>query len=739
MKKSVLSIIVATLLLTGCAEMFQGKVDMVVGSQGGGLSGMLSEKTAITELVAPAQLNVSKGDSSTYIDLNWSMVEGAVSYRIERAVDTPDADGNFPMALWMLDLDSPDEKKRTEAAKNLDEKFEELELAVYGTSYQDVTPKDFNARYYYRVSAENARDKLEPSPYSSYDYGTLFGIPQQPQASLGASTDSITLRWGGVAHAKSYEVYRSTNPDGSGSVLVSTVTADQTKYKNSVIKDDQGKEFYYTVYAVNRMGTRSSASSIAMGFTLVEGAPPQPQNVQIKNGRGTTTNSIELTWDAVTTSGSDLTYYIYRSSSVDSALVQVGKVTDTKFSDSRSLKPNLYYYYQVQASARDEYKKELKSPFSDSGKLDTEGNLNPKAAEGFIISPTEELFAEKKVGEGQITLRWLPALGSQEEQAKYKYEIFAGSSQNGPFELLTTQEAGATVNEQGYIETKVESKSFYTVVTVNPTTQVESGYSVIAAPTPFAATKPGASAAKNVGAQAMANSSGVYPVQITWTKPNDADLHGFHIYRSTSRDSGYRKVTDEPLGINATSYLDPNDTAKAGKKYWYKVLAVNALGQGSYYSEPVQGWGALTHEQYLIEFNKTVVSTQKKLSLMHKPGSTDKLGSETISGNISGTLSYSASIAGLGARIIMRYENIADFYIDGVKENGVYFALTGNSNTSASMDQSGTMDGTITCTGMYPGKVYYDKIQIKGGAAGGGTYGVEPTGFSRVEVPYNKI
>ena len=30
-------------------------------------------------------------------------------------------------------------------------------------------------------------------------------------------------------------------------------------------------------------------------------------------------------------------------------------------------------------------------------------------------------------------------------------------------------------------------------------------------------------------------------------------------------------------------------------------------------------------------------------------------------------------------------------------------------------------------------------FEIKGGAAGGGTYGVEPTGFSRVEVPYNKI
>lgn len=727
MKKLLILSLATTLLLTGCAEMFQGKVDMPVGSGDGTLSGMLSEKVAITELAAPAQLNVSKGDSSTSIDLNWSAVEGAVSYRLERAVVTADASGKFP------DPALPDDKKK------LEESFEELELAVYSTSYQDVTPKDFNARYYYRVSAENSRDKLDPSPYSPYEYGTLFGIPQQTQASLGASTDSITVRWNGVDYAKSYEVYRSTNPDGSGSVLVSTVTANQTNYKNSVIKDDQGKEFYYTVYAVNRLGTRSSASSIAMGFTLVEGAPPQPQNVQIKNGRGTTTNSIELSWDAVTTSGSDLTYYVYRSSSEDSALVQVAKVTETKYTDSRSLKPNLYYYYQIQASAKDEYGKELKSPFSDSGRFDMEGNSNPKAAEGFIISPTEELLAEKKERESQITLRWLPAIGSQEEQSMYQYKIFAGSSQNGPFELLTTVEAGLPVNADGYIETKVESKSFYTVITVNPTTSVESGYSVVAAPTPYKATNPGASEAKNVGAPALANSSGVYPVQITWTKPDDPDLDGFHVYRSTSRDSGYRKITAEPLGLNVTSYLDANDTAKAGKKYWYKVLSVNSLGQGSHYSDPVQGYGALTHEQYLVEFYKTISSSLKKLTLMYKPGNMDKLGSESKGGSISGTLSYKADIAGLGARIIMRYENYADFYIDGNKDNGPYFVLTGNTNTSADMSSNGSMDGTVTCTGMYPGKVYHDGVDVKGGAAGGGTYGVEPQGFGRVEVPYNKV
>jgi hypothetical protein len=37
---------------------------------------------------------------------------------------------------------------------------------------------------------------------------------------------------------------------------------------------------------------------------------------------------------------------------------------------------------------------------------------------------------------------------------------------------------------------------------------------------------------------------------------------------------------------------------------------------------------------------------------------------------------------------------------------------------------------------MYPGKVYYDNVEIKGGAAGGGTYGIEPEGFPRGEISW---
>lgn len=722
MKKLFILSLATTLLLTGCAEMFQGKVDMPVGSGGGTLSGMLSEKVAITELAAPAQLNVSKGDSSTYIDLNWSMVEGAISYLVQRAEVTPNAQGGF---------DEPTE-----------ELFEDLEKMVYGTTYRDTTATKVNARYYYRVSAENNRDKLESSPFTQLDYGTLFGVPGNLRADLGLYTDRVNVYWDKVEYATAYEIHRGTDASGAGSVRLDTVTADRTKYTNTISTDDQGKEFYYTVYAVNRNYQLSTASSPQLGFSLVAGAPSQPMNVHVSNGRGTTTGSISVKWDPVTAASDTVTYYVYRSSSEDSALLLVGSGKDiTEYTDSRSLKTGVYYYYQVQAAILNEAGTELKSRFSDSGRLTSDGKGNKKAAEGFILSPPDEVFAEKTAGKEQITIKFSPAIGNETERAAYVYKVYGDTSQTGSFatEVASQNASALELNSEGYYTMAVASHSYYKVVTENGDTK--SKPSSVVAPTPFAAVIKDASKAANFSfRESDANSSGVYPVKVTWSKPDNDTPAGYHVYRSSSKDTGYRKITSDPISPDAVlEYLDANDTAKAGKKYWYKVLSVNSLGQGSHYSDPVQGYGALTHEQYLVEFYKTISSSLKKLTLMHKPGNTDKLGGESKGGSISGTLSYNASIAGLGARIIMRYENYADFYIDGNKDNGPYFVLTGNTNTTADMSSNGSMDGTVICTGMYPGKVYHDGVAVKGGAAGGGTYGVEPQGFGRVEVPYNKV
>ena len=731
MKKLLILSLATTLLLTGCAEMFQGKVDMVVGSNGGGLSGLLSEKAAISKLDTPAQLNVSRRDSSHYIDLNWSAVDGAITYYIQRATLTPD---------------KYDGKSEEEINAALEEVYEDLVLMVYGTTYRDTTATDPNVRYYYRVYAENSREKYDPSEPTNSVWGSVFGVPANIRADLGQYTDKVNVAWDAVDGATSYEIHRGTDASGAGAVKLASIPSNRTQYTNMINTDEQGKEFYYTIYAVNRIGERSAASSVQMGFALVAGAPSQPENVIVSNGRGTTTGSITLKWNPVTAASDSITYYVYRSSSEDSALLLLGgEKNKTEYTDSRSLKPGVYYYYQVQAAVLDEATgEELKSKFSESGKLTSDGKENKKAAEGFILSPPDEMFAEK-TAEG-ITIRFSPAIGNDTERAGYTYKIYGDSSQTGTFTTEVASQAASELTltpdkdnpELKYYTVKVDAHNFYKVVTMNG--DVTSKASSVVAPTPFAAKIGSASQAGNFQfAENDANSSGVYPVKITWSKPTDDTPAGYHVYRSSSKDSGYRKITSDPVSADATlEFIDANDTAKAGKKYWYKVLSVNSLGQGSYYSEPVQGWGALTHEQYLIEFNKTVVVAQKRLTYMHKPGSTDKLGTETKSA-VEGTIYYDAQIAGLGARIIMRYTNLVEFYIDDDKNNGPYFKLSGESNTSANMSSNGSMDGTVTCSGMYPGKVSYDKIEIKGGAAGGGTYGVEPTGFGKVEVPYNKI
>ena len=344
--------------------------------------------------------------------------------------------------------------------------------------------------------------------------------------------------------------------------------------------------------------------------------------------------------------------------------------------------------------------------------------------EGFILSAPTSIKVDK------TELSWLPAIGNTEEQSLYTYNIYLSANEKDGYTLDET--VSLTQSEDGRIHHTVKIAEFYKITTVY--NGVESALSEAVAPSPEAATNVVASTNKNIGSSYHANANGVYPVQITWKAPAENSLSGYNVYRSTKPDSGFRKINETPIlhvsGTKDYSFIDENETAKTRTYYYYKVLSVNSLEQGSEYSSTEKGYGALSPEQYMREYNKTAINSQTKLTLMHKSNDMDKLGSETANGSISGTLSYNAKVDGVGARITMHYNNYADYYIiDKDKSSGVYFLITGDTNTSANMSANGTMDGTVVCKGMYPGKVIYDKIQIKGGAAGGGTYGIIREGF----------
>lgn len=709
MHKSTLFLLPVLFLLTSCAALFQPKVAMGNSTSNGSLSDLLAEEEEITTLPPSAQILASEGLYSDRIQVTWQPVAHAVSYSLERAVQTPEDPGY--------------------ATNTPPDTFEVINSSVYGTSYTDIildnpgtNNKEYANKYWYRVYAENNRLKYDPSaPTTTTVPATLFAPPKNVVAETGVNTEYIRVSWKPAQNASGYIVYRTVNSNGTGAEEITRVTGNQTWYRNAVATSEQGKDFYFIVKALNsKSGQLSASSNIALGYSAVEGAPPVPGAVQVKT-RGTAIDGITLSWNAVTSPDPTKTvnYAVFRYSSEDAALTQLtGEITATSLTDKNNVKPGVYYYYQVQAWITDESDQKLKSALSKAGE-------DFPSTEGFLLSAPSGISVDADSSGHTIT--WSPAIGSEEEQKQYTYEIFGSETKDGDFGSIGTTPPGETK----YTIPAGSTKKFYRVKTAY--SGISSKESETVAPSPFAAKNLTVSRAANLGAVYQANSSDVYPVELKWAAP-EGGAAGYHVYRSTSQDSGFRKITESP--VTECTYVDQNDTAKAGKYYYYRILAVNELDQGKNYSTTEYGYGALTHEQYILEFNKTIKSSQKKMDFFNRPGSTDKLGTETINGNISGTVLYSAQIAGFGANIVIRYDNYADSYIDGNSELGVYFNLTGNSDTSASMDQSGSMSGTITCTGMYPGSVSYDKIQIKGGNAGGGTYGVQPKGFERKELDY---
>ena len=708
-------------VFTSCAAMFQQKIDMDSEVTSTTLSDLILSQKKISKLEAPEQVFASQSLYSSKIKVTWSLVNNAASYRLERAVISQNQDGS-----WSL----PQE-----------EDFSVIKLSGYNTAFlwttsftDTISSPDYTKRYYYRVSAENNEKGYEASSYSLSNQGSLFSPPLNAKAEGGISSTSIKVTWDKTENASKYEIYKTTSSNGSSSEKVGEVTSNLSSFTDLVDSEYQGTEFYYKVYATNSAGERSESSNLAMGYTLIEGAPSQVKNVRITKGRGSSTSSISVSWDP-SSGSSGIQYALYRTNSSDSTLILVkDKLTETSYTDTSSLKSNLYYYYLVQAWAYDSEGQKLKAAFSDSGS----SSENP--AEGYLLSPPTSLSAEKSGS--SLIIYFAPAIGNDEEKLTMTYNIYGCTTEDfsNP-EFVESVLGYSDLNASGLykITLPVTGANYFKIRTQN-TEGIESSWSEIFAPSPFAVEE--VSVTKNDNPhkyEGKENSQGVYPVTVSWAAPDDTAVYGYYVYRANSASSSYRKINDTMIPSDTLYYIDENSTAKAGTVYFYKVLTVNTLGQGTNYSQPDWGYGSLTADQYMREYNKTIKTSQAKLTLMHKSGNTDKLGSETINGNFSGTLSYNASVTGsLSGRVIMKYTSYADLmaHEGGIIDSsalssdeiiignagGYYFKMEGNTNTSAGMSGEGSMDGTMTSIGMYPGIVVYDKIDIKNSNAGGGVY-----------------
>jgi len=726
-----LASVLLALTLASCEDIFQTKIPRP--GENDSLDNLFRSVSDIIKLDTPDQFYVAPYYSSKEIRLTWSAVPGAAYYMVERAVVEPSG------GTW----EKPDEGA-----------YEPLDRFVYPTSYSDQILKtssldspEYNNRYYYRVSAFNTEKKFDESDPTEPQYAMLFRAPAGVRASGGTETDFVEVYWDEAPGAVSYEILRSTLSNGQSYSILGTIqnvlNNGKIRYKNNVSPAEQGVDFYYMVRAVNSFGNSTLITRPAYGYARMFGAPDAPKNVKlaVNSGRGHSLTEIKIEWDPV--AEGDAYYAVYRYNENDSSLTRLtDKTPVTNLSDKNGLKPGIFYYYKVQAILDDPSNgKQLKSQFSSND------------PEGYVLSCPDELVAEKSGS--NIVIKWRPAKSSEAERSQFTYNVYADSSLNGNFNAIAMAGVPTYVEADGYISTEVSSYTyggqFFKVASLKGGLTSEKSSAV--SPSPSAAVILDASQRAFIDLNERANANGVYAVKVTWKKPDDDEPAFYHVQRSTSSESGYSRITTAPLSANGPiggdnsftydpatgvyTYLDRNESARVYRKYYYRVLSLNQLEQGSFQSGWKIGWGALSHEQYLIEYIKTVNNAlYKNLTLMNKAGATDKLGSETKYGAVSGDIYYNAALSGLGAKITIRMTNYADFSIENVRENGPTFVLNGTINTNANMSSNGDQNAVMTVTGasMYPGMVYHD-LEIKGGDAGGGTYGVQPEGgFPRVNV-----
>lgn len=168
--------------------------------------------------------------------------------------------------------------------------------------------------------------------------------PAAPTAmTVAAGNNQVTVSWGAVTGATSYNVYRSTTAGEQGSRVG---TSSATSYVDTTAVN--GTTYLYQVTAVNAGGEGSpSAQSAGVTPTFAATVPATPSGVTATRATG----QVTVTWAAVSGATS---YNIYRSTAQAAQGTLIGSTTTLSFVDTTVVNGTSYYYQVTAVNAAGE-------------------------------------------------------------------------------------------------------------------------------------------------------------------------------------------------------------------------------------------------------------------------------------------------------------------------------------------------------------------------------------------------
>lgn len=411
-----------------------------------------------------------------------------------------------------------------------DSKFYQIGTVKSGSTltYTD-TVKSNNKTYTYKVQAYNTNNGRQGvGAYSSTKSAKTLA-----KAKITGITSSdeevLKISWNKVSGAKGYIISRSTKKD-SGYSEIDTVSGEKTtSYTDDTVK--AGKTYYYKVEAYNvNSGTKGygGASDAVAGKTA--------KRTKITSIVSTNEKTLTIKWNKITGAYG---YRIKRSTDEDGTykVVKTIKSGNTTSYKDTSVKAGKTYYYTVETMVK------------------TGDNIcysgDSASVEGRTAKKTKIKYAVSN-GSNQIEVNWGAVSGA------YGYRIKRSTSKNGTYNVIATVNGK---NKTTYQDKNVKTAKtyYYKVETINKVNG-KKGYSgdsaVVSAKT-----------LKTTSITAV-KATGSTSVRLEWKAVDGAS--GYQIYRSTSKDSGYKKV-GQVKGKNTKKYEDK--TLEAGKTYYYQVRA----------------------------------------------------------------------------------------------------------------------------------------------------------------------
>lgn len=410
-------------------------------------------------------------------------------------------------------------------------------LSSSARSYRD-TAATAGTTYYYRVDAFN---DIVSSSLSDQASARIPVVPNAPTSLVATITGSgVHLAWAapvdnGGSSLLGYKVYRGTTAGGESSIPIGSIGT--AAYDDLTVT--AGIRYYYLVRACNAIGDSPAGNEASARVPTVPGAPTSLTAV-------VTGAYVHLTWTApADNGGSFITQYnIYRGTSPGAESATPLGTTGSTYYDDATVILGTHYYYVVKAS-------------------NTVGNSvsSNEASSQIVHAPYAPSTPTVVTTLGHVFLTWT-APASNGGSPVTVYKVFRGTASDA-----STHVQIATAIPSSYDDTliTVGKTYFYSIKAVNIVG--DSSSSGVAS-----ALIKGLPGTPNTLTSLISDRS----VVLSWSAPTSdgySPITAYKIYRSGTSGSESYAAT-----VTGTTFSDAG--LVNGNFYYYRVSAMNAMGEG---------------------------------------------------------------------------------------------------------------------------------------------------------------